>query len=113
MPTIVKYPIEDLVNTTASNKLVALMQLVSDPFPAQVDFYDFLPGLLIILVVYVVIFLSLKLRGHSFLASFAATNIANFILVLLMFPLGIVGGQVLVVSLFLMPISAILLWAWG
>jgi hypothetical protein len=113
MPTIVKYPIEDLVNTTASNKLVALMQLVSDPFPATADFYDYLPGLLIVLVIYIVIFLSLKLRGASFLSAFASTNVVNFILVLLMFPLGIISGQVLVISLFLMPISAILLWAWN
>ena len=92
------------------NKLTGLMQMTSDPFPGVANMYDFLPGLLIVLAFYSIIFLSLKLKGFSFLASFSAANIANFVLVLLMYPLGIISGQVLVVSIFLVPISALILF---
>jgi hypothetical protein len=111
--TIFKYPVENLANNSATNKLVALMQLASDPNPAVYSFYDFLPGLLIWLVFYLIIMLSLKLRGFSFLASFSATNIAILILTLLMYPLGIISGQLLVISIFLVPLSVLLMWIYG
>lgn len=108
-PTILRYPIENISNGTAQNKLVGLMQMTSKPF-AENTLFDYLPGLLIILSVYFIVFLSLKLRGFSFLACFATANIVNFVLVLLMYPIGILSGQVFVISLFLVPISMLLLF---
>jgi hypothetical protein len=112
-PTIMHYPVENLVNgTTSGNKLVGLMRFVSHPFDYATP-YDYLPGFLIVLVFFVIIVLSLKLRGYSFLSSFASASIANFILVLLLFPLSVISGQILVLSTVMVGISALLLWAWG
>jgi hypothetical protein len=112
-PTIIPYPIEGIANSTATNKFVALMQLVSDPDPSVFSYYDFMVGFLIVFSLWLIIFLSLKMRGHSFIASFSAANVSNFVLVLLMYPLGIISGQVFVFSMILVPISAFCIWAFG
>lgn len=109
MPDWYRYPIENISNGTTGSKLLNLLTVTSNPFPSE-NIYAYLPGLLIVLTFFFVVFLSLKLRGFSFLGSFAAAGIANFILVLLMYPLHILSPQIFVISLFMLPVCTLLLF---
>jgi hypothetical protein len=114
-PTINNYDITSVANHTDDNKLVKLMEFVSEPTcsgggSCGSSAYDFLPGFLILLAVYLVVFFSLKLRGYSTLAAWTSCNIANFVLALLLYPLGIISGQILVISIVLVPLSGMFLW---
>ena len=113
-PSINNYDVTGVANATG-NKMVALMKFVSNPTcngggSCSTSAYNFLPGLLILLSVYLIIFFSLKLRGYSTLAVFTACNLVNFALALLMFPLQIISGKMLVVSIVLVPLAGLFLW---
>jgi len=113
-PIINNFDITSMSNQTG-NKLVNLMTFTSKPTcedgaTCVTSFYDYLPGLLIILMVYFILFFSLKLRGYSLLATFTACNIVNLVLVLLLYPLNILSGRILIVSIVLVPLSGLFLW---
>ena len=113
-PTINNYDVTSVANHSG-NKLVKLMQFVSQPTcnngqSCGSSSYNFLPGFLILLSLYLVIFFSLKIRGYSTLATWTACNIANLVVALLLYPLEIVSGQILVVSIALVPLSGMMLW---
>jgi hypothetical protein len=101
-PTINQYNLSQVTDATG-NKLVALMQYTSQQT-------NYLPGFVILLSVYVVVFLGLKAKGASTSATFAACNMANLILTILLYPLGVVSGQFLVVGIVLVPLSVFLLY---
>ena len=103
------------VGNASTNKLVKLMQFVSKPTcngggECVTTIYNYLPGLLVLLTVYIIIFFSLKLRGSGTLGAFTACNIVNLLLAIFLFPLGVISGQMLTISIMLIPISGFLLW---
>lgn len=65
---------------------------------------NYLPGILILLSVYLVLFLSLKLRGYNTWASATGCAFVNMILAILMYALAIIPGYVLVISIVILPI---------
>lgn len=66
---------------------------------------NYLPGSLIVLVLYVIIFTVLKFKGTSTVSAFAATNFINFIICLLLYALQVIPGWMLVLGIILLPIS--------
>jgi len=102
MPQVDYY---NLTNLTArdGNMLVNFIQFTSENT-------NYLPGLLILLAFYLIIFFVLKSKGSHTIDAFAACNFVNFVLALLFYPLQMVGGVVLLTSILLLPISVFLLW---
>lgn len=113
-PTINNFDITSVANSS-NNKMVELMRFVSKPTcsgggSCGTSAYNYLPGFLILLSIYMIIFFSLKLRGYSTIATFAACNIANLVIVLLLYPLEILSGKILIISIALVPLSGMFLW---
>ena len=113
-PTINNFDILNVTNST-ENKFVAMMKFTSNPTcggggACNTSFYNYLPGLLLMVSLYLVLFLSLKLRGFSFSGCFLACNVFNFILALIFFTFEIISGQILVVSIILLPLSGLIIW---
>ena len=98
------------VTNSSGNKLASLMEFTSNPTctnlgGCQTTVYNYLPGILILLLLGLIIFFTLKVKQVSTTAAFAATVISNFVLAILLYPLGIISGQILVISLILVPLS--------
>ena len=89
------------------------MQFVSNPEPATYSVYDYLPGMLILIALAMIIFFSLKLKGATTPAAFTAMVIANFVMALLFYPLSIISGQILVMSIGLLPVAAFVIYIAG
>jgi len=100
-PTIPNYNFSNITNS--DNVIVSLFQYTSQQT-------NYLPGMLILIGLFVVITFALKVRGYRTSAVFTAASSANLVLALMMFPLGIINGQILVVSIALLPLAAFLLW---
>lgn len=101
-PVIHTYSFENITNSS-SNKLLALFQETS----RQTDYF---PGIIIISALWFIIFLSLKGKGYATLNALSAANTAFLIITILMYPLGILPGSVLVISICLFVISIPLLF---
>ena len=108
-PTIIPYDVNSVGNYSG-NKILKLLEFTSDPDPAVFSLFDYLPGILLLVTVFLIVFLSLKMRGQTTVGSFAAACVVNFVLTLLMYPLHIISGQVLMVGILLMPLAALLVW---
>lgn len=112
-PTINNFNITEVANASG-NKLVALMKFTSKPScvngECATTIYDYLPGMLILLSLAFIIFFSLKIRGHSTTASFTAMAIANVVIALLMYPLEILSGRILLLSIILLPVAGFMLF---
>ncbi|MEM4245290.1 MAG: hypothetical protein QXR60_03760, partial [Candidatus Nanoarchaeia archaeon] len=67
-------------------------------------------GFFIVVVVWFVMFLALRDRGQSVKASFAATAFVNAIVVILLYPLGIVHPTLFWASLVLPAVGIFLLY---
>jgi len=98
-----KYDIDSFANATSGNPLVHYVQEVSSQT-------NYIPGILLLVGFYFVIFLSLKLRGGTTPGVFAVTNFVNMILAILFFALGIIPGYFLVISIIIFPVSLFMLF---
>lgn len=101
-PTIPQYNLTSVSNASG-NKLVALLQYTSSET-------NYLPGLLILLMMFIVVFLALKIRGFRTSSVFTAASSVMLVMGLLMYPIGIISGKILVVCIVLIPISAFMLF---
>ena len=107
MPSITHYSIENLTNTSSTgNVMVSFMRGISSQTA-------YLPGLIIVLIIYFIVFIALKTRGYSIVNSFTAANFVGFTISLLMYPLQVLSGKVLVVFICLIPISLFIMWVTG
>jgi len=97
-----KYDIDSLVNGTG-NPLVGYMQSTSQQT-------GYIGGILLVSMIYVVLFLALKLRGYSTVSVFAVTNFVNMLLCIFIYALGIIPGWLLVIGIMAFPVSLFMLW---
>jgi hypothetical protein len=102
MVTIVNYNISNITDGSG-NVLVNMIRFTSEQT-------NYTPGFILFLSFYIILFLALKVKGATTSASFAATNFAMFIVAVLMYPLGMIHGLVLVLSIVLLPISIFILY---
>ena len=100
--TFKQYNITNITDAPG-NVMVNIMQKTSE----QVNY---LPGTMILLAFFIVIFISLKMRGYSTVSCTAATSFANLILAILFYALGIIPGAWLALSALILPISIALLY---
>lgn len=101
-PTITPYNFTNITNG-GNNTLLNLITYTSSAT-------DFLPGLIIILMLYSVIFLGLKIRGYDTLSVFAATNFGVLLVAIALFPLGALSAGVFSAIIVLQPIGILLLF---
>lgn len=109
-PTIIKYNITGALNGNSNNTFVNLVQFVSDPDPSTIGLYDYLPGHIILLMLFTIIFLGLKIRGNSTIASFTAASLVNFVITILLFPLHVISTSAFVIGIIALLISAFVLF---
>lgn len=102
MPTVTNYNIENLTNSTG-NPLTSFMQQTSAAT-------GYIPGMLLLLSIYFVMFFVLKVKGASNIASFSISNFVIFVVALLFYSIGIISGYVLVVSIIMLPLSILLIF---
>jgi len=110
-PTIERYATEQVYNVTeGENVLVKLVQFVSNPNPEVKGIFDYTPGLMVLLAVFSILFLSLKARGVTTTGAFFAASLVNFIVGLLLYPLQVISGIMLVGCIAILVAS--ITWAW-
>ena len=71
---------------------------------------DHIPGMFIIMMVFVVLFIALKQKGYEAAKCFAASSWVIMILALLMYPMELISGQVFWISIFTVPLSILFLF---
>lgn len=105
MVTVTNYDtyLNNISAAPANEKLLALIQQTSAAT-------NYLPGTIILVIVFVIIFVSLKYRGVPTITAFTATAFAHMILALIMYPLQILNGIHFYTALVLVPISAFILY---
>jgi|SRR3990172_371138 len=101
-PTITNYNLSR-VTEASGNKFVALAQYSSEAT-------NYFVGLFLLIIPFVIISLVLKSRGHPTTHIFAAASLVNFLLAVLLYPLQIITGTMLVVSIVLLPVSIVMLY---
>jgi len=110
-PTIEQYNVTQVLNTTdGENMLVKILQYVSNPNPDRVQWFDYMPGMLIMITIFSIIFLSMKARGVSNAGTFFTASLINFIIAILLYPLRVISGLILTGSIMLFLGSVV--WAW-
>ena len=67
-------------------------------------------GLVILLIVFIVFFISVKARGYTPYASFATASWITVIVALLIQPMGLLSSTVFYTSLVLLPLTIIMLF---
>lgn len=102
MPTITNYNLTAL--TSNNQSMLTLLRGTSEAT-------NYLPGTVLWWAIYIIIFLALKAKGTPNIPSFAACNFIIFTLTLIMYPIGIISGVYLVVSIALLGLSVFLLYA--
>lgn len=102
--TFQKYDLDALTNSSSTqNPLVTYTQSVSQQL-------NYIPGILLILAIYFILFLSLKFRGYSTVSVFTVCNFINMIVCILVFAIGWIPGWMMVISVVLFPISMFMLF---
>lgn len=98
----------DLTNMTnrSGNQLVNLIQYTSEQT-------HFMAGYVLYVTLFLIIFLALKMKGATTPAAAAATCFAMFVVTILFYPLHIVSGYLLAISIVLLPISVFILFLEG
>ena len=102
--TFQKYNIDGLVtnSTPDENVLVTFLQSASEQT-------NYIPGILFVIAVFTILFLALKMRGSTTPGAFAVSSFVNMFLVVLLYAVGILPGNVLIISIILFPASLFIL----
>ncbi len=69
-----------------------------------------LPGMFIIIMVFVVLFIALKQKGYDAAKCFAASSWVIMILALLLYPMELISGYVFWISIITVPLSILFLF---
>ena len=110
-PTIHRYDVESIMNVTeGDNMFVKLVRFVSNPNPEVKQPFDYIPGIMILITIFTIIFLSMKIRGVSTTAAFFSASLVNFITALLLYPLEVISGTIFVSCIAMLVLS--IGWAW-
>lgn len=101
----VEYNITDWIDSTSgsSNVFTEFLSYTSSQT-------NYLPGLSILLMMAIIIFLTLKVKGYTTTSTLVAVTFINFILAVIMYPLAIISGQMLVISIMLLPAALIVVF---
>lgn len=102
MTTVTYYNLTEFTER-AGNGLVNLVQFTSEET-------NYIPGLMVLLIMFSIIFLTLKFRGFTFLQCLSSASFANLLFAWLLYALEIISGQMLVVSIVLVPVCILLLF---
>jgi hypothetical protein len=109
-PTYDLYNTTSILNESGVNLYVKMVQFVSNPNPSVVQPFDYLVGILIVLTIFTIIFLSMKARGSSTLGAFFSASLVNFIICLLFYPIGIISGLILIIAIVLFIFAMFLIF---
>ena len=93
-------------NSTANNMMLDLVRDTSSQT-------GYLPGVFILVSVFLVLFLALKAKGHTAKGAFAATSWAITVLSIIMYPLQIINWQLFITGIMLTPIAVLMLFLTG
>lgn len=102
MPTLINYDLANMTNRSG-NQLINLIQFTSEQT-------NYTAGLVISITLFLIIFMALKMKGATTASAFSATSFAMFLICVLMYPVGIISGYILLISVILMPVSIFLLY---
>jgi len=69
-----------------------------------------MPGLFIILMIFIVLFFALKQKGYTVDKCFAASSWVIMVVALLMYPMQLISGYVFWISIMLVPLSILFLF---
>ena len=71
------------------------------------------PALLMLVAVQIILIMALIRQGFDIIRSLAASSFVMFVLALIIYPTGLIGGKVLIIFSILFPLSVFVLWVWG
>lgn len=74
---------------------------------------NYMPGTLFLLALTIIIFIILKMKGLPNTHAFVACCFVQATLSLMLYPIGLISGLYLVISLILLPISGLILYIVG
>lgn len=90
-------------NTSGYNSMLAFVRGTSIET-------NYLPGVAILLSLWLVLFFALRMKGNPAKVSIAAASWAVTMVALLMYPLGIINALTYIISLVITPVSILLLF---
>jgi len=99
---ITNYNLDNMTGRSG-NSLVNLIQFTSEQT-------NYIAGYVLYISFFLIIFLALKVKGSSTAGAFSASAFALFVVTVLMYPLHIVSGFLLGISIILLPISIFVLF---
>lgn len=109
--TLIPYDVSGVLNATdGENMFVKMIRYVSNPDPSTVSWLDYTPGLLVLLTVFFIIFMSLTARGANFLGAYFGAMIGVVLMAVFFYPLQIISGFMLVLILILFLSSIAGVW---
>ena len=71
---------------------------------------NYIPGMVILIIIFVIIMLVLKAKGTDTTAAFTAASLVNVTLAILFYAIPIITVKALIFSIFLLPVSVLLLY---
>ena len=103
------YEIYNLTNMSGAGNQTTLLTLAQET-SKQLNYF---PGTLILIAIYIILLLTLKMKGVTTSASFAATSFVCMIFAIILYPMQLISGFSLVVTILLCPITLAALWIFG
>ena len=101
-PTITPYNFANITNSS-ENSFLSLIRYTSNAT-------NYIPGLVILLMISLIIFFSLLLRGVTPTRSITAAMWVNLVIAVLLFPLHVISAGILVFSIVAAPLTLLLLF---
>jgi hypothetical protein len=103
------YRYYNLTNLTSAGNQTTLLTFVGEVN----NQLNYVPGVLVLVSIYIILFLSLTGRGVDPFRSFAASSWVAMILAIILYPMSLIPGTVLVIFCILAPISLVILFMLG
>lgn len=104
--TVTPYNFSSITDGTSGNVFVDFVRETS----AQTHY---IPGTVILWTMFVIVLLSLKIRGFPFVTCLVSASFANLLIAILLFALGTLSSIMLIISIVMLPISVLALFWMG
>lgn len=103
------YTYYNLTNLTSAGNETTVLTFVSEVNKLMNN----VPGLLMLIAIYIVLMLILIRKGFDIYRTFAASSFAIMVLAIIAYPMEFISGHALILFVILCPFSIFALWVWG
>lgn len=111
-PTFFRYDIENITNSSSGEgTMLNFIRFLSNPDPDTYSWYDYLPGLGILMMVFMITFVYLYGRGAYPSSAWWAASLVSMVMAIFLYPMQAVSGFMLSFACVMFLISSVVVWA--